>query len=735
VTIFARLLSPSAGRRSITGTRPMASLAAAVAALATFLVLAPSAGAVVTEVGGTTVGLQPRTEVLGEGSPETFANNSGNAILNGTSVYSVYWDPTGVFFHHHHEWLTKVDTFFQQMGVGSGGLGTVFAALGQYRQRSNAAAVYNTVFKGSYTDSTPYPTAGCVDPKPLSVGAKTCLTDAQLRGQLQSFISAHSLPKGMSTIYYLITPPGVAVCLDGAATHCSDYSVSAGEEAKEEHNSVSYKQSFCSYHGDINPDAAAEGDANTILYATIPWTAAGTLGDPFEIPGARVYEQGDPCQDGGWNPEKHEENREKARELTAEEEKAHEKDTVQQHQELLEELRLEGPHQEEPNQEGKGENGGYSPGLADLIIDQIAEEQANTLTDPLLNGWQDETGHEVTDECRNFFASTAGPSGGEIGGSGKADPHTQAGNLFNTNIGEGKYYLNNVFSAAGGDCVGGVGLLARFTAPNPVNANEIVGFDGQESTVGLLKGDTFGPVGPPSTTYATFRWNFGDGSETSGFATNSPPCEAPWLSPCAASAFHSYQYGGTYHVQLTVTDVAGNTASIEHEVTVDGPSPPSPGASSSSSGGGAGGSGQASPAPAAAPSPGVPAPVASAAIISRTLKNAISKGLVIRYSVNEQVAGHFEVLLNRSVARRLGITGSPATGLPPGSPAELVIAKAILVTTRGGGSTVHIQFSKRTAARLSHAHKVSLMLRLVVRNASSTSPATTTVVSGITLAA
>ena len=51
-----------------------------------------------------------------------------------------------------------------------------------------------------------------------------------------------------------------------------------------------------------------------------------------------------------------------------------------------------------------------------------------------------------------------------------------------------------------------------------------------------------------------------------------------------------------------------------------------------------------------------------------------------------------------------------------------MIAKAILITTKGGHSTVKIQFGKKTAARLRRLHKVSLMLRLVVRNASSGSP-------------
>jgi hypothetical protein len=127
--------------------------------------------------------------------------------------------------------------------------------------------------------------------------------------------------------------------------------------------------------------------------------------------------------------------------------------------------------------------------------------------------------------------------------------------------------------------------------------------------------------------------------------------------------------------------------------------------------------------------------VAAAAIISRSLGTATRKGLVVRYSVNEQVAGHFEVLLSSAIAKRLGIAGALATGLPAGSTPETVIARATLVTTKGGRSAVHIVFSKRTAARLRHLHSVSLTLLLAVRNASAGSPTSTTVITTTTLKA
>ncbi len=738
MTIFARLLSMSFALRSAP-TRWLSLTAVFAASIAAALLVgAGSAGAVVTKVETgpskfTEVGLQPRSEGLGsaESEPATFANNAGNVVVDGSSVYAIYWDPKDVF-HEHHEWLTNIDKFFQELGASSGDLADVFGPLGEYRDRSNEGAAYSTVFKGAYADSTSYPGAGCVDPKPLAYGAITCLTDAQLREQLQSFIGTHGLPKGMHTIYYLLTPPGVTVCLDSAATHCSDYALSKTEAEKEEHNSESYANSFCSYHGDINPDAATEGDGNTILYAAIPWSA-GTLGDGYQVASARVYAQGYDCQDGGWSAEKNKELKEKERALSSEEKTKLEAEPEPKHLELLEELRLEGPHQEEPNQEGKGEIGDYSAGLSDLIVNQIAEEQANIVTDPLLNAWQDAHHFEVTDLCRDIFANTVNM---EVGGSAKANLETQAGSLFNQVIGGQNYYINNVFNLGEEHCAGGVAMVPRFTAPNPVNVNETVGFDGLESTVGLWKGEVFGPSGPPTTTWATFHWNFGDGSETSGYAPDSPPCELPGPSPCAASVFHAYRYGGTYEVTLTVTDVAGNTSSVTHPVTVAGPAAPSGGGSGSSGGSQSSTSTSTSTATSAAAgagAAGVPAPVAAATILPQSLRKALRKGLVVSYSVNEQVAGRFEVLISTATARRLGISGTPATGMPAGSPPQLVIAKAILVTTKGGHNAVHILFSKRTAARLAHAHKVALTLRLIVRNSASSNPATTTVISAITL--
>ena len=90
------------------------------------------------------------------------------------------------------------------------------------------------------------------------------------------------------------------------------------------------------------------------------------------------------------------------------------------------------------------------------------------------------------------------------------------------------------------------------------------------------------------------------------------------------------------------------------------------------------------------------------------------------------------MLLAASIAKRIGLHGAPATGLAVGTPPQIVIATAVLITTKGGHNTIKIQFGKKTAAKLSKLGKVTLTIRLFVRNASH-SPLTTTVLSTVTL--
>ncbi len=732
---------------------PVFGLVATISAALVFAlgVVPASAGAHVVGVGGAKFGVQAHSAPahLFEGEDqdwETFANPTGSPVLHQNSIYAIFWDPD---YHYLDPWTEVIDQFFQNMSSASGNLASVFAVDTQYTDKTNKPAFFKSAFRGSYADKALYPSpAGCTNPEPLAEGENLgCLSDKQIRAQLESFISREKLPKGMGTIYYLLTPPGVTVCTDegASAEHCSSNSSSP--------------ESFCSYHSAITPTNPGTGDNNTILYGVIPWTA-GSTGDPLMVPGTRV--SGYDCQDGGFDPTSKPvgEEKEKAKKKTEKEIEEFSTKNKEEKEAIEKAEKAEGPHQQEPNQLTSPEqpacphniyDGGCDVGLADVIITQIASEQQDIVTDPLLNAWQDKNHNEVVDECRNVFDLA-------LGGTVTANEESGAGTLYNQMFGTGSYYLNDAFNAAalkiyqpGGPCLQHVNLVPSFTAPTPVKAGEIVGLNGLESNVALNVAADFPGGGAEKLTYATYTWNFGDGStEVSGFAPGAPPCsETPWLSPCAGSVFHSYQYGGAYEVTLTVTDVGGNTTSVNHTITVEGPPAPSSGGSGSGgSSGGAGSSGSpssstgstsgssttpSSATPGVAAKPPVPSPVAAAATVSKSLSQVLRGGLVVRYSVNEQVAGRFEVLLASSIAKRIGLHGSPATGLPQGTAPQIVIAKAILVTTKGGRNTIKILFGKTTAARLRKLRKVSLMLRLIVRNASSQNPIGTTVISTVNL--
>jgi PKD domain len=498
-----------------------------------------------------------------------------------------------------------------------------------------------------------------------------CLTDTQIQAELQKVITSGVLPGATGpAVYYILTPPGVTVCTDGGGKgNCSD-------------STTTPPNGICGYHSVLNPGGAA------VPYAVQPWTAGNAGLVEGALPASDVLS----CQDNSG---------------------------------IL----------EEPNQLGstRDKYSTYAAGLPDVMINDLSILQRDVVVDPMLNGWyQTATGAEQGDGCQWDFGPPpeSAPS---------PDKHTHAASLSDQVINGHSYYLQWAFNSAdmtvarGLVCWPGVALEPQFTFPNPVNSGDVAGFDATESFF------TFdaNPNGlPPTEPYqgANYSWNFGDGTSVSGGASD-------------ASVFHSYQYGGTYTVTLTLTDGAGNVASIAHQVVVNGPPAPSAAKEATGSGAGATGSSGAGATGSSGGSGGatsgggsssvgsasVPPPFATAAAVTHSLRSALRKGLVIRYSVNEQVAGHFEVLLRRSIARRLGIGGSPAFGLPAGTPPQVIIGRAVLVTTAAGRSTVDIQFSKRTASRLGRMHSVSLMLRLFVRNAASHNPATTTVLSTVTL--
>jgi hypothetical protein len=611
-------------------------------------------------------------------------------VVHSSANYLLFWAPQvtpsseypqGVYAG---DWQEVISEFFHGAAGESGQISNVFAVVAQYREGAAGPNVaYNSSFRGAYTDRDPYPTAN------NCARGSICLTTAQIRHELLQYIDANSLPSGLNPatgstpIYSVFTPPGVDVCAGeaGVSVNCSE---------PESTTELSHGQ-ICSYHSFI----PAESGHQTILYTVEPWSA-GNYGTVFASPKI----SGADCQD----------------------------DTG-----VL----------QEPNQDGLGVDGEYNRGLSDLIANQAADEQIATLTDPLFTGWHDTSAvagdtDEVPDKCRNDFLGGLLP-----GPLSSALANTEAGTSFDQELEGNKYYINDEFDQAavyeyypGVTCINRVNIAPRFTTQANVDNQQLLTFNATESDIDLG--------------VAKYQWEFGDGTSTEVECENRTPTNGYSPEECTgssgvgnpnpvASVVHTYTYGGTYDVTLTITDDSGNVANVTHQVTVSGPPAPAPIPTPAPGGGSntnptaaaeSGATGKSTITPAG---PTYPAPVLTAFVASKELKKAASKGLAVSYTVNEQVAGSLQVLLESSAAKRLGISGPVATSLPAGSPRSIVIGTAVLVTTKGGKGTIHIKFSSRTAKRLGRMHKVKLTLRLIARNASRQSPQSTTLLSTVVL--
>ena len=244
--------------------------AVAMLALATWLLVASSASAIVVHVKGRALSYQPlpRTSLV-QALPTASKRKPrleyfGGPIMTSNTNYALYWEPAGYTPAYPSGYQGGVSQFFEALAHDSGGVQNTDSVLVQYTNSLNEPAKYASSFAGVLADTDPYPKSGCE-------AAPICLTDEQIQAEISKYVEAHKLPMDLAHEYFLLTPPDVESCFEPEGRSCS-----AGAEHAE----------YCAYHGAINVAG------KTIVYSNDPYEPECGTGNYPSGPGDLALQSG-----------------------------------------------------------------------------------------------------------------------------------------------------------------------------------------------------------------------------------------------------------------------------------------------------------------------------------------------------------------------------------------------------------------------------------------------------------
>lgn len=161
----------------------------------------------------------------------------GGALIFTHTTRVVYWEPAGhtsVSANYH----SLINRYLTDVAADSGRATNVYAVNTQYYDSVPTNINYDQTFGGAFTDTTAYPAnlAGC----PTTDGTITvgvCLTSTQQATELDNYIQANSLPRGLGNLYFLVMPQDVETCYD-------DFSDCG--------NLLDISPRYCAYHSSFN---------------------------------------------------------------------------------------------------------------------------------------------------------------------------------------------------------------------------------------------------------------------------------------------------------------------------------------------------------------------------------------------------------------------------------------------------------------------------------------------------
>ncbi len=292
----------------------------------------------------------------------------------------------------------------------------------------------------------------------------------------------------------------------------------------------------------------------------------------------------------------------------------------------------------------------YAIEAAQRLVSPLSQGQIAAITDPGLNAWYALDGSEVNDNgCVGFPKALDEVT---VGASG-----------------QNPYWLQREFNNGGAivsdpnapRCAPINDLAPAFVVPSPIDAGDIVAFDGSVTRSTLL------------IPQANYQWNFGDGTSRTG-----------------ASVIHQFAKGGVYTVKLTVTDRGGYSSNVSQQVTVLG-------------------SGGTTPPPNTGPTHKSKLS-ARLALIPQGYRTILRSGIAMRITSNEAAAGLTKIWISKKDAKRARIrTGRSNT---------VVIGQGTVSGIKNGTVKLHLRLSRAMTQKLGRLRHLKLTVRLSLTGSS-----------------
>ena len=170
--------------------------------------------------------------------------HSGGVVLTGpVTFYVIFWVPahlqngdTTQMTSHYRTVQTDLLEDYAGHGIDNNNTQYYENVGGRTTYIQNSGGIGHT-----YTDTRAYPTSGCNDPATPG----NCMTDAQIRAEIERVIALRDWPTGFGSMFLLYTSSGEGSCFDSTGSNCAYVT-------------------YCAYHSFIN-------GSSPIFYSNEPY--------------------------------------------------------------------------------------------------------------------------------------------------------------------------------------------------------------------------------------------------------------------------------------------------------------------------------------------------------------------------------------------------------------------------------------------------------------------------------